>query len=226
MADPLLIKMDELTAYINQLLNNNDEIEEKAVIENAKTTPIGNSKYLDSAWTIDRKTELAILKSNGFTYRPDKNIDENIERPIGHNTHNLFLKDKKSKQRFLITHHQSHKLNFKDLAKKLKEKEFKIKELRMDSHKNRHENNKKYFGFNGGCITALSLLNISSYDKENGLQWIVDSNLIQSKEQMSSICAGCADPNDHSQHHVVDIPMTKVMKLVESIGIDPVVIDF
>eukprot|EP01084_Bolivina_argentea_P200300 342524_1 len=185
MSDPLLIRMDNLLAFINSALSQNafngDRDDEKSIIDNTNTNaaPL-NSKYLDTSWTMPRKQQLSILKSNGYNYRADRDVDKNIERPIGHTTHNLFVKDKKSKQRFLITHHQSHKVNYKVLAKKLKQKGFKVKELRMDSPQNREDNLDKCFGFRKGCITSLSLFNIKDYNKETGVQWIVDAKLMQS----------------------------------------------
>eukprot|EP01084_Bolivina_argentea_P001186 2173_1 len=221
MTDPLLKKMDNLVDLINNAIESNMETkEEKQMIE--PTTP--NAKYLDNKWIINRKQQLEILESNGYNYRADKDVNNNIERPIGHTTHNLFLKDKKSNERFLITHHQSHKMNYKTMAKKLKQKGFKIKELRMDSQKNREENLQKYFGFTKGCITSLSLLNLKNYDKKNGVKWIVDSSLTKSNDKLA-ICAGCADAIDHTQHHVIDISMLKLLELVQKIGVEPVLID-
>ncbi|EER03784.1 hypothetical protein Pmar_PMAR004418, partial [Perkinsus marinus ATCC 50983] len=42
------------------------------------------------------------------------------DRPIGHDTHNLFLYDKKNKDRlFLVTIAQSENISLKELAKKV-----------------------------------------------------------------------------------------------------------
>jgi hypothetical protein len=53
-------------------------------------------------------------------------VDLQAERPVGHSTHNLFVKDKKSKKLFMICHRQSAKCDLKTLSKELG-----VKELRM-----------------------------------------------------------------------------------------------
>lgn len=232
MADPLLLRIDALCGYISGILGSNPVNTKKQngpqnISVSVDKSDAGNAKYRDTEWQRDRKKQLDILSSNGLSFREDTNVDANAERPSGHSTHNLFLKDKKSNQRFLITHHQSHRMDFKAMTKTLKQKGFKIKELRMDSHQNRKQNVQKYFGFERGCITALSLLNIKGYDKSNGVQWIVDSKLMEMTDKSPiTICAGCLDPMDHSQHHVVDIGSTKLLELVQGIGVEPVVIEF
>ena len=236
MSDPLLQRMDKLMDFIDQVLAHDDmkkgaKLKSKNMDESKDDEKRSNvyddpkySNYLDNQWKKNRKQELSVLKQWKLKYRADYVIDANIERPVGHSTHNLFLKDKKSKQRFLITHHQSHKCDYKKLAKILKGKGFKIKELRMDSPQNREENLRKYFGFIKGCITSLSFLNITDYDKENGVKWIVDSSIVDGDDLV--ICAGCRDPVDHTQHHVVDISAAKHVELIKSIGVEPVIIDF
>ena len=232
MTDPLLLRIDHLVGYISGVLEGNTKSSQKQ--KHCRNTTISvneadseNAKYRDTKWQRDRKKQLDILSCNGLTFRADTNVDPNAERPIGHSTHNLFLKDKKSNQRFLVTHHQSHRMDFKSMTKTLKKNGYKIKELRMDSHRNRKQNVKKYFGFDTGCITALSLLNMKGYDKESGVQWIVDSKLLEMTDTSPiTICSGCSDPMDHSQHHVVDIGSTKLVELVQSVGVEPVVVQF
>ena len=53
------------------------------------------------------------LKAMGVTPYKDKNPDFSAERPVGHSTHNLFVKDKKKKKHFLIMGRQNAEINLK-----------------------------------------------------------------------------------------------------------------
>jgi len=228
MTDPLLRRIDDLVIYISDVVQERGQKQppnQQQDRPDVKGQSVGeHSKYLDTKWQRDRRQQLDILSANGLYFHADCNIDIDAERPIGHSTHNLFLKDKKSKQYFLITHHQSHRMDWKAMAKTLRGKGFRVKELRMDSERNRTLSVRRCFGFDAGCITALSLLNLKDYDRECGVQWIVDSKLVDLSDEIT-ICAGCCDPLDHAQHHVVDIHCAKLMELVQGIGVEPVVVD-
>ena len=43
----------------------------------------------------------------------EEDPDLSVEKPVGHDTHNLFVKDKKKKKYFLIMARQSAKINLK-----------------------------------------------------------------------------------------------------------------
>ena len=49
----------------------------------------------------------------GVTPYQDKNPDFSAEKPVGHSTHNLFVKDKKKKKHFLIMGRQNAEINLK-----------------------------------------------------------------------------------------------------------------
>jgi len=136
---------------------------------------------------------------------PYKEEDPNLEavKPVGHTTHNLFVKDKKSKKMFLITALQDTKIDLKKLTKELGMKQLRM--MRMDDAKNSSYVRR-------GCITALSLYN----DVSAQITPVWDSKLLD--QAMLRICAGCEDPSDHSQHNVVDIPLAKLQQLMSESG--------
>jgi len=139
--------------------------------------------------------------------KPYKEIAPKLdaERPVGHSTHNLFLKAKKSKKKsflVMVCARQAAKIDLKALAKELK-----VKSLRMAK-------DTSCMCLEEGCITPLQLYN----DVAAQCQLIMDEELLK----MSSlrICAGCKDPSDHSQHNVVDISPGELVKMVKESGHD------
>ena len=84
------------------------------------------------------------------------------------------------------------------------------------------------FGFSEGCITSLSLLNIESKNKkELNFEWVLDNGVLLEPNKVITICAGCMDPKDHTQHHVVDITPQLLLNLInQHSNIDPILFDF
>jgi len=149
---------------------------------------------------------LDLLAQHNLIPHKDHKIDLTAKRPLGHTTHNLFVKDTKSKQLYLISVLQSVNTDMKEVASKLK-----AKTLRFASP----EDVKSTFGIEGGCITSLSLL----ADKQNSVISVMDQNIF--KQEIVTICSGCNDPLDHSQHNVVDVPSDILLKLLQESGHNP-----
>eukprot|EP00941_MAST-03F_sp_MAST-3F-sp1_P002791 g2791.t1 len=136
---------------------------------------------------------------------PYREVDPvlDVVKPVGHDTHNLFVKDKKSKKMFLITAKQSSKIDLKTLTKTLGMKQLRM--MRLDDKKN-------YTFIRKGCITSLSLYNDVTAD----ITPVFDSKLFELNSLR--ICAGCEDPADHSQHNVVDVTMEQILTLLAESG--------
>jgi len=149
---------------------------------------------------------LDLLAQHNIIPHKDHKIDLTAKRPLGHTTHNLFVKDTKSKQLYLISVLQSVNTDMKEVASKLK-----AKTLRFASP----EDVKSTFGIERGCITSLSLL----ADKQNSVISVMDQNIF--KQEIVTICSGCNDPLDHSQHNVVDVPSDILLKLLQESGHNP-----
>jgi len=149
---------------------------------------------------------LDLLAQHNLIPHKDHKIDLTAKRPLGHTTHNLFVKDTKSKQLYLISVIQSVNTDMKEVASKLK-----AKTLRFASP----EDVKSTFGIERGCITSLSLL----ADKQNSVISVMDQNIF--KQEIVTICSGCNDPLDHSQHNVVDVPSDILLKLLQESGHNP-----
>lgn len=151
------------------------------------------------------------LKSIGCTPYKEDNVDLNAKRPVGHSTHNLFVKDKKSKGLYLISMRQGVQADLKKLAKGIEG----VKEFRMSS------GGKEQFCVESGCITLCSLYN----NVQGTVTPVIDSGLLNSTEKLR-ICAGCSDALDHSQHNVVDITMKQLQELMKvSSTPEPIVVD-
>ena len=69
---------------------------------------------------------LARLATAGLVVRGEPGARKDVERPIGHHTHNLLVKDKKSGDVFLVTHRQAAKANLADVAKKVGAKNLRL----------------------------------------------------------------------------------------------------
>ena len=170
---------------------------EEKKVESTKADPLslGHNEARDRLWKR--------LKSAGITPYREKEPDLEAERPVGHSTHNLFLKAKETKKKYfyvLVTVKQDTHVNLKELQKTLK-----VKSLRMAK-------DKSAMCLDHGCITVLQLYN----DTAAQIVPIIENSLM--KEKTLRICAGCEDPLDHSQHNVVDIPPSEILKLLQESG--------
>ena len=140
--------------------------------------------------------ELALTPSREESPRTD------VARPFGHSTHNLLVRDKKNKDAFfLVTLRQDRELNLSALAKLVG-----TKEVRFAAP----EDTKALLGSTAGCITPLWLIN----DPEGKVQAVWDSAVLEGGKLR--ICAGCADPKDHTQHNVVDIAPADLQRIAQS----------
>jgi len=154
------------------------------------------------------------LEDAGVKPYREKDPDLTAEKPVGHSTHNLFLKAKISKKEsFLVlcTMRQSAgRLDLKKLAKQLK-----VKQLRMAKDKS------CMCLETAGCITPLQLYN----DTAGQCLQVIDKALLDLKSLR--MCAGCDNARDHSQHNVVDISPSEIMTMLkESSHKEPVVLEF
>ncbi|ETO26070.1 hypothetical protein RFI_11064 [Reticulomyxa filosa] len=204
--ESLLKKIDNVLQLLDSLLipGSINSISAASVKKNKnKTTTVGKCH------------EKKCLNNNNLHHRKDEVIDLKAERPIGHSTHNLLVKEKGKNACYLITHSQKVKCNLNVLRTKIKAKELRLANSDVVQ---------QILGFNKGCITALSLLNVSNNTDNNKLQWVLDRSLLDQKQL--SICAGCLDPLDHSQHHVVDIAPNKLLELTNQCGFQPIFVDF
>ena len=136
----------------------------------------------------------------------DTVVDPAAKRPVGHSTHNLFVKDKKSGQLYLVTMRQSVTLNLKELAASLG-----CKEVRFAT------NTAETFGIERGCLTLLSLLN----NPAGKVIPVVDSLLFTAPSLR--VCCGCNDHLDHSQHNIVDISPDQIQTLLKGTATPPIV---
>ena len=100
----------------------------------------------------------------------------------------------------MVTVKQDTHVNLKELAKTLK-----VKSLRMAK-------DMSSMCLDHGCITVLQLYN----DTAAQIVPVIENSLM--KEKTLRICAGCKDPLDHSQHNVVDIPPSEILKLLNESG--------
>ncbi|KAF4660017.1 hypothetical protein FOL47_007352 [Perkinsus chesapeaki] len=122
------------------------------------------------------------------------------DRPLGHDTHNLFLYDKKNKERlFLVTLAQSESISLKELAKNLGAKEVRFAGGEQAANCLKSER---------GCITCLSLY----YDENNRVQWVVSTKVLNLDKVC--VCAGCLDPKDHTQHNVVTMTLQQISEVI------------
>mmetsp|Transcript_11275 Transcript_11275/g.13666 ORF Transcript_11275/g.13666 Transcript_11275/m.13666 type:complete len:391 (+) Transcript_11275:159-1331(+) len=141
-------------------------------------------------------------------YKED-NVNLETKRPDGHSTHNLLVKDKKSKQLFLVATRQSINVNLKSLSKQLK-----VKELRLA------RSSKECLCIDKSCLSLLSLWNNSG-----AVVPVIDSKLFDG-ENILRICSGCKDPLDHSQHNMVDVTPSMIKQiLTESNTPTPIYVD-
>mmetsp|Transcript_2662 Transcript_2662/g.6248 ORF Transcript_2662/g.6248 Transcript_2662/m.6248 type:complete len:585 (+) Transcript_2662:116-1870(+) len=138
------------------------------------------------------------LAQEGIVPRREENPDLEAKRPIGHSTHNLFVKDKKAKKEYMIALRQSVDINLKALAKMLG-----AREVRMSS------STKDAFCHEKGCMTLLSLYN----NVKGDVIPVIDDKLFEECPVLR-VCTGCEDPLDHSQHMIADVPADLVKKLL------------
>jgi len=147
-----------------------------------------------------RVTLYARLKEMGVTPYQDKNPDFSAEKPVGHSTHNLFVKDKKKKKHFLIMGRQNADINLKNVAKAIG-----MKQLRMS------RDAPSMLCAAKGYITALSLM----HDTENKCTLVRDTSL--PKQKSLRISTGL-DPEDERRHIVVDITPAQLDVLLQESG--------
>ena len=167
----------------------------------AAAAPLGLSQEAarDRLWA--RLAELGVAAPH-----LEEDPDLTAEKPVGHDTHNLVVKDKKSKQMYMITARQSAKINLKALTKELK-----CKQLRMAGAKD----TKPALCIESGCMTLLSLYS----DVQAKIIPVIDETLL-ARDGTLRMCAGCSDARDHSQHMVVDITPALLLQLIAESGHD------
>jgi len=149
------------------------------------------------------------LHAMGIVPRLEENPDLTAKRPLGHSTHNLFVKAKKPKQNYLVCVKQDREANMKAIEKKLG-----AKDMRLASGA------KECFSHEMGCITLLSAVN----NVQRDVQLVIDEQIMEMP--LIRVCAGCKDPLDHSQHMVVDLTPVQLKQLYAENGVPMTLINF
>ena len=140
------------------------------------------------------------IESTGALIIPDPVGEAKEGRPIGHSTHNLFVKCKKTKKLFLITARQESKVNLKVTSKALGVKELRLASADLVLEKLHSQK---------GCITCLSLF----YDIDQSVQWVVEKSLLKQQPEWC-LCAGCHDPLNHKQHNVTTLTQAQLSSIL------------
>eukprot|EP00927_Polykrikos_kofoidii_P016970 TRINITY_DN17705_c0_g1_i1.p1 TRINITY_DN17705_c0_g1~~TRINITY_DN17705_c0_g1_i1.p1 ORF type:complete len:488 (-),score=77.75 TRINITY_DN17705_c0_g1_i1:232-1695(-) len=120
----------------------------------------------------------------------------------------LFLKDKKSKQLFMVTSPSGADVSLKSLAAALG-----VKELRMAGT----DDMRTAFGLERGCVTAMSVL--------TDVKHVVTSVLHSRLREVTRLrmCTGCADALDHSQHHISEQSFASLVSFLDGCGHTPLI---
>mmetsp|Transcript_21844 Transcript_21844/g.38624 ORF Transcript_21844/g.38624 Transcript_21844/m.38624 type:complete len:586 (-) Transcript_21844:99-1856(-) len=137
------------------------------------------------------------LAKAGVVPFQDPNPDLTAKRPVGHSTHNLFVKDKKTKQLYMISMRQHINANLKVVAKAVGAKELRFADSSFAA-----------FCHEKGCVSLLNLYN----NVQGDVIPVIDSELF--KAETLRICVGCNDPVDHSQHNLVDVSPALIQELL------------
>lgn len=124
------------------------------------------------------------------------------QRPVGHDTHNLLVKDSKTKKLYLVTMEQSKQVDLKLLGEKLGC----TGALRLAGP----ADVETAIALTKGCITPMWLFN----NVQNTVTPVFDSNLLAEPERALVICAGCDSATDHTQHNVIQITTTQILQLI------------
>jgi len=147
-------------------------------------------------WTLLASQGCPVTKELSPELNPPNN------RPVGHATHNLLVKDKKSKKTFLLVNAQASECDLKVAAKTLGQKEFRMADSAA-------------VGVLAGCITSLSLL-IAPEQGAGSVTVALDETLLQHETLLC--CAGCDSALDHSQHNVCRIAPQQLLAMLSQIG--------
>jgi len=125
-----------------------------------------------------------------------------VDRPKGHGTHNLFLKDSKTKQLYLVCLAQSRRVDMKTIGDKLG-----AKNLRLAGP----ADIETAICLVHGCITPLWLYN----NPQASVQLVVDAELLKTPDKPLVVCVGCGDAKDHAQHRVVDVSIAQMLGIAK-----------
>ena len=125
-----------------------------------------------------------------------------LDRPKGHGTHNLLLKDSKTKQLYLVCLAQWRHVDMKTIGDKLG-----AKNLRMAGP----ADIETAICLVHGCITPLWLYN----NPQASVQLVVDAELLKTPDKPLVVCVGCSDAKDHSQHRVVDVSIAQMLSIAK-----------
>lgn len=206
-----LSKIISASARVPTLMSFDREIEEKAESTATETPPDPPAVALElSHENAQKRIWDRLAQSNVIPFK-ENDPDLSVKRPLGHSTHNLFVKDKKTKQLYMITMAQDTECDLKKLAKIIG-----CKELRFSSDRVKAFCNEK------GCLTLLSLYN----NVQGSVIPVIEKKLFSNNDNVLRICAGCDDPNDHSQHNAVDVSVTVIKEMLqESFTPEPIMFD-
>jgi len=123
-------------------------------------------------------------------------------RPKGHDTHNLLIKDSKSKQLYMVCLRQDREIDLAALGEKLKC----TGNLRLAGPADVETS----IALTRGCLTPLSLYN----NPQNSVIPVFDSVLLEDMDKKMVICAGCDDPHNHVDHNCVEVSMNQILQII------------
>jgi hypothetical protein len=125
-------------------------------------------------------------------------------RPKGHGTHNLLVKDKKTKRLYLFTLRHDREVDLKTLGDKVG-----AKELRLAGA----ADVQSAIASTQGCVTPLWMVN----NVQASITPVFDKALLDASTTPVIVCAGCRDAKDHSQHNVVKITPAQMIALIQQV---------
>lgn len=126
---------------------------------------------------------------------------EQPTRPAGHDTHNLLVKDSKTKKLYLVSMPQATQVDLKQLGEKLCGGAVRLAGP---------ADVETAIALTKGCITPLWLFN----NVQGNVVPVFDAKLLAEPDRALVICAGCDSALDHAQHNVVHISINQILQLV------------
>jgi Ala-tRNA(Pro) deacylase len=176
------------------------------------TTPSTSKDATPLSFTLTheaaRERVFNALKNIGVEAPKPEKVDDNdaatMERPKGHGTHNLLVKDKKTKQLYLICLRQDRHIDLKTLGDKIG-----AKELRLAGP----ADVQSAIASTEGCVTPIWMVN----NVQATITPVFDKALLDNASTPLVVCAGCKDAKNHKQHNVVSITTQQMIDLIKQV---------
>ncbi|KAH9257874.1 hypothetical protein BASA81_003893 [Batrachochytrium salamandrivorans] len=131
----------------------------------------------------------------------DPTATDQPARPAGHDTHNLLVKDSKTKKLYLVSMPQATQVDLKQLGEKLGGGAVRLAGP---------ADVETAIALTKGCITPMWLFN----NVQGNVVPVFDAKLMAEPDRALVICAGCDSALDHTQHNVVHISINQILQLV------------